>query len=176
MYVLDGRLTDSNLAIAVLSLVVSLVRAITRRYDYLPRLAGILYDVILLLLWTYSIVAQVSGDLSDPEHPSPRPWYMTRGCQAGWETNRGICRATQASFAFSVMAVAVYCSRLVIQAAELIQERVGRRHYRGWQSLESGDGGGYNDDDHEIYKEKEDTAQRAIEDALSPVLAFFPER
>jgi hypothetical protein len=158
----------------VLSLVVSLVRAITRRYDYLPRFANVLYDVILLPLWIYSIIAQVSGDLSDPEHPSPRPWYITRGCQAGWEVNRDICRATQASLAFSAMAVAVYCSRLVVQAAEAIHEGVERWHYRGWQSLESGDGSGHSDDD-EIYKDKEDAAQRAIEDALSPVLAFFQD-
>ncbi|KAL4900748.1 hypothetical protein BDW74DRAFT_161495 [Aspergillus multicolor] len=40
----------------------------------------ILFDMLLLTLWSFSLYGQTSADYSDPNHPSRWPWYVTRKC------------------------------------------------------------------------------------------------
>ena len=55
------------------------------------------YDLLLVALWSYSVILQNSGDISDPEHLSLRPWYLELGCgQASLET-LGACNALRRS-------------------------------------------------------------------------------
>ncbi|KAM0433292.1 hypothetical protein ACHAPT_004168 [Fusarium lateritium] len=169
------RLTDSNFAIAILGLVIFVARAIMSHLDYLPRYVSALYDALLLCLWTVSLDSQASGDLSDPEHPSPRPWYLTRGCSAAWDRNQGYCRIAQASFAVSILAAVLYGVRLLREAL-LLAYQSGRRHEREWsiQDVDEEMGDKYTDNERETAVGLTVQQESWQGQALSPVLAFFP--
>jgi hypothetical protein len=128
-----SRLTNSNLAEAILSLAVFLVRHITSRLDYLPRSVSIFYDMLCCCLWTFSVVGQSSADDSDPEHPSPRPWYLVRSCSYAHTQNQSFCRVAQASFAISMSAVVVYGSRIALEAILITARNLGRGRTGGVQ-------------------------------------------
>ncbi|CCT73657.1 uncharacterized protein FFB20_05026 [Fusarium fujikuroi] len=170
------RLYTSNLAIAILGLVVFFARTAMSHLRYLPRCVNNIYDAILLGLWAVSIAGQTSSDFTDPEHPSPHPWYLTRGCSAAWNKTQGYCQIAQASFAMSVIAAILYGARLIREAMLTAYER-GQRHQSKWsvrdvQEVES-IAGVYLDEGGESEAElttKEDWQSMA----LSPVLAFFP--
>jgi hypothetical protein len=63
-----------------------------------------LYDMMLVALWSYSAVVQSSGDYSDPKHIALRPWYLERGCAEASLTIRAGCHAVKASFGLAVFA------------------------------------------------------------------------
>ncbi|KAF5666511.1 hypothetical protein FHETE_6186 [Fusarium heterosporum] len=168
------RLSTSNLAIAILGFVVFFARTATSYLRYLPRYVNIIYDMILLGLWAVSIAGQTSGDLSDPEHPSPYPWYLTRECSVAWDKTRGYCNTAQAGFALSILAIALYSARLVREAILIAYER-GQRHRLEWPVQDGADSM------ERIYMDEEQnlvfkpTTYKDMQDlALSPVLAFFP--
>jgi hypothetical protein len=169
------RLPTSNLAIAILGFVVFFARTAMSHLRYLPRYANIIYDMILFGLWAVSITGQISGDFSDPEHPSPHPWYLTRRCSVAWDRTEGYCRTAQAGFALSVMAMALYGTRLIREVVLTAYER-GQRHQPKWSVQDDGV-----EPMENIYTDEEwDSASgsKVAEDiqglALSPVLAFFP--
>ncbi|KAF3038332.1 hypothetical protein E8E12_006791 [Didymella heteroderae] len=67
-------------------------------------MSNILYDMMLVALWSYSAVIQSTGDYSDPQHIALRPWYLERECAEAWPTNRAGCRAAKASFGLALFA------------------------------------------------------------------------
>ncbi|CAM1507438.1 Fc.00g070790.m01.CDS01 [Cosmosporella sp. VM-42] len=166
------RLTDSNFAIAILSFIIVAARFVMSRVSYLPRYASIMYDVLLASFWSISLVGQSSGDFSDPDHASEHPWYLTQGCTSSWDRNRGYCRVAQASFVVSMLAVALYGGKVLFQLLELVCNR-GKEHAERWSY------------DHRAGEEKHSDLEREaerwltvrephVDEALSPVLAFFP--
>lgn len=166
------RLTDSNLAIATLSLIIFPVRIITSRFHYLPRSVETFYDLLLSILWINSLIGQNSGDFTDLEHISHSPWYLSRGCGASWHRNRTYCRVAQASFAISILAALSYVARLCIDVCMIFRE---------WKTADN------NADDENFYFYRGDDCEDGLlhpgldrktdpyKEALSPVLAFFPE-
>ncbi|KAH7024935.1 uncharacterized protein B0I36DRAFT_249788 [Microdochium trichocladiopsis] len=109
------RLTDSNLAIASLSLALTIQRGILAVLGFDWTLFSIPADLFMASFWSYSIAMQMSSDLSDLEHLSLRPWYLQRGCSAakqqsadgggegqGWES---ACVRAQASFVMSLISL-----------------------------------------------------------------------
>lgn len=147
------------------------------RLNYLPQYANVLYDLLLFSLWTSSLVGQYSSDYSDPEHPSDHPWYLAKGCAVSWESNVGHCRTAQACFVVSIMAVGLYGARVVLEA--MVTVVYGRQHLLRDEidrELRLGE-------DEEKYSDEEEgvVVGLAVQDewhgydqALSPVLAFFP--
>lgn len=169
-----SSLTDSNLAIAILGLVVFIARSILNCISYLPRYVNVLYDLLLFSLWTGSLAGQASGDYTDPKHPSPRPWYLTRGCGAAWEETRGWCRVSQASFGIIVVAACLYGGMLLRQVLQVACQR-RRRSVSGWGD---GEGQGYEsiyvDEEMEMDGSSSLMVEETYDPGLSPVLAFFP--
>ncbi|KAL2683133.1 hypothetical protein Neosp_007600 [[Neocosmospora] mangrovei] len=168
------RLTESNLGIAILGFFIFVARALLSYSGFLYRYISALYDVLLLSLWTLSLTNQTSGDFSDPEHPSPTPWYLTRSCSVAWDKNRGYCRIAQASFAVSILAAVLYGSRLLREAMLVAYER-GRKHEQqlSVQDFDQEMGNKYTDDDHETAVGLTVPKESWQDAALSPVLAFF---
>ncbi|KPM44817.1 hypothetical protein AK830_g1751 [Neonectria ditissima] len=171
------RLTDSNLAIAILGFVIFLARAIMAHLDYLPRYVNVLYDMLLASLWVVSLAGQASGDFSDLDHTSAHPWYLTRGCARSWEGVRVYCHVAQASYAVSILAAMLYIGRL-LQEAILEAYRLGRKHERKWTAVNTVE---ELEDPEEKYwdaHQESDTTLRVTDEwydtGLSPVLAFFP--
>ncbi|KZM24850.1 hypothetical protein ST47_g4026 [Ascochyta rabiei] len=104
----DERSTQYNLCIAIVTMVLWFVRLCIRGRTldvYSAVVSNVLYDIILIALWSYSAVVQFSGDFSDPKHISLRPWYFDHGCSEAWPSNRGACEAAKASFGLTVFAV-----------------------------------------------------------------------
>lgn len=139
--------------------------------EYLPRYAKVMYDLLLSCLWIVSLTGQNSGDFSDPEHVSAHPWYLTRGCAASRDADRGSCGMAQAGFVVSILAVMLYGGRLVLEAL-LAAYQHGRRKGREWVG-ESIAEEKYSDE------EQETVVGLVVPDGwydqgLSPVLAFFP--
>lgn len=66
--------------------------------------SNMLYDMMLVALWSYSAVIQSSGDYSDPLHIALRPWYLERECAEASSNKQAGCRAAKASFGLAVFA------------------------------------------------------------------------
>ncbi|KAJ4315504.1 hypothetical protein N0V84_008330 [Fusarium piperis] len=169
------RLAQSNFAVAILSLVICVARVPLSYLGSISRYISAFYDALLLCFWAMSLTNQASGDFSDPEHPSPRPWYLTHECSAAWQRNQGYCRIAQASFAVSVLAAVLYGVRLLREAL-LVAYDMGRKHEQrlSVRDVDEEMGEKYTDNEHETAVCL--TVQRGSwqDQALSPVLAFFP--
>jgi hypothetical protein len=103
----EQRSTQYNVCIAIITMVLWLVRLCIRGRTldvYGALVSNILYDIMLVALWSYSAVIQSSGDYSDPKHIALRPWYLDRGCAEASQNNRAGCRAAKASFGLAVFA------------------------------------------------------------------------
>ncbi|EHA51839.1 hypothetical protein MGG_05819 [Pyricularia oryzae 70-15] len=101
-------LTDSTMAIAVLSFVLCLARVVLRYYDAAFLAIDVLYDGLLAALWYYNVASQSSPDLTDPKHLSMRPWYLDRSCSVVSGHAEGACIVAKATFYLAV------CSMLQI--------------------------------------------------------------
>ncbi|KAI6773770.1 hypothetical protein HG531_000619 [Fusarium graminearum] len=88
-FIWSQSLAASNLAIAMLGLVVFVARTIMSRLRCLSHHINIIYDMILFSLWAIGLAGQTSSDFSDPKHPSPHPWYLTRGCSRYGQVTSG---------------------------------------------------------------------------------------
>ncbi|KAK7946980.1 uncharacterized protein PG986_011301 [Apiospora aurea] len=98
-------LTDSALAIATLSLVLCISRMALSFYSFMMPAFGILYDAVLAACWYYSVIAQSSGDLSDSEHISIRPWYLEKTCDVVAMLDRDACVLGKVSFYFAFLSL-----------------------------------------------------------------------
>ncbi|RGP77085.1 hypothetical protein FLONG3_4824 [Fusarium longipes] len=171
-FIWSERLATSNLAIAVLGLVIFIARTAMSRLRYLSHYMNIVYDITLVSLWAMSLVGQTSGDFSDPKHPSPHPWYLTKGCSVSWDRTRGYCHIAQAGLAISVMAEALYSARILREIALVAYIR--GQQYRSKEFALNVE----NTDPMENYTDGEcgRLEQKGSDNSLvlSPVLAFFP--
>ncbi|KAK2038479.1 hypothetical protein LZ31DRAFT_559558 [Colletotrichum somersetense] len=165
-------LSDATLAVALLSLVLLAARATMAYFGHASRAVSLIYDAFLVFFWLHSIESQASGDFSNPERPSPRPWYLTRHCRGNVAT---ACRVAQASFAISILAALFYGGRLLATAAEAA--KAYREYQRGVHRLVPMDADLMNSEDwasREAGSEIE-AKRNVYRNYLSPVLAFFPE-
>lgn len=168
------RLTEATLAVALLSLTLFVTRIVLGISRQTSRTISIIYDSLLAFFWFRLLLSQASGDFSDPRHPSPRPWYLVRKCPTD---TAAACYVAQASFAISVLAALFYGGRLLASAIEMVVVWA-RAQEDEYQLL------AMNSDlvDEENGPCLEDATAREkeryrylYEEALSPVLAFFPQ-
>ncbi|KAH8847073.1 hypothetical protein MCOR07_009174 [Pyricularia oryzae] len=107
-------LTDSTMAIAVLSFVLCLARVVLRYYDAAFLAIDVLYDGLLAALWYYNVASQSSADLTDPKHLSARPWYLDRSCSVVSGHAEGACMVAKATFYLAVCSMILYLSKLFL--------------------------------------------------------------
>jgi hypothetical protein len=103
----ERRSTQYSLCVATVTMVLWVVRLCIRGHTldvYGAVISNMLYDIMLVALWSYSAVIQSSGDYSDPKHIATRPWYLERRCAVAWPNNRAGCQAAKASFGLAVFA------------------------------------------------------------------------
>lgn len=129
-----------------------------------------LYDLGLTILWIKSIMDQSSSDYSDTKHPSRYPWYLTRSCGDSWEDTRSACHILQAGFVTSLLLVIFYVGRLSVDAVSSCRPKAPDN--AGYKSIPELGFGFHEESDRE---DEHSLEMRAYEEALSPVLAFFPE-
>ncbi|KAI1422447.1 hypothetical protein F5Y12DRAFT_616030 [Xylaria sp. FL1777] len=92
-----------NLGTSIISLAVALTRIFFAYFHMTARASNAFYDLLLLALWTYSVSIQLSGDYSDPEHLSHRPWYLEKSCSQITPGYVRFCHLSKAAFALCVL-------------------------------------------------------------------------
>ncbi|KXH65646.1 hypothetical protein CSAL01_09464 [Colletotrichum salicis] len=107
------RLTTSNMATAVLGATVFFARLTMAALRYEARWTNLAYDAFLAVFWACSAAAQNGLDLTDPQHLSERPWYLTRSCDEAWPQNRGWCRIAKWEYCWSILAASFYVARIL---------------------------------------------------------------
>lgn len=93
-----NRLTDFNVALAVISLffLLSKLIAVIMRVWY--PIVSVTSSIALVVLYSVSTYGQVGPDYTDPRYPAPAAWYFRYGCDMakpyGQYTN---CQIAQSS-------------------------------------------------------------------------------
>ncbi|KAI5917484.1 hypothetical protein F4810DRAFT_43243 [Camillea tinctor] len=101
--ILPRILTESNLAISSLAVLVCLARGILLYRISLRKFINPIYDLLLCGFWTYSVRAQSSSDLSEKDHWSIRPWYLERSCTDVEGDARDACVFAKVSYSFAFL-------------------------------------------------------------------------
>ncbi|KAF1994331.1 hypothetical protein P154DRAFT_527127 [Amniculicola lignicola CBS 123094] len=112
----DESLTMSCLCFAVLTVFIWFLRYFVRRSIedvYAMVFVNALYDAILAALWAYSGISQNSGDFSDPEHLSPKPWFLERGCRTAGNISKTGCEVMNAAYGLTVLTIIWFCARFL---------------------------------------------------------------
>ncbi|KAI0834408.1 hypothetical protein F5Y06DRAFT_279187 [Hypoxylon sp. FL0890] len=115
------RLSESNLAISVLATAICLARITLSCFSVtsgLSRLFDAMNDLLLSGFWMYSVVAQSSSDLTDPDHLSLRPWYLEKSCNILDASVIEVCLLAKACFAFSVLSLIFFITRTIISVLQ----------------------------------------------------------
>lgn len=116
------RLSESNLAISVLATAVCSARIALTYFNLTPgfsRLFSAMNDMLLSGFWMYSVTAQSSSDLTDPDHLSVRPWYLEKSCSILDESVVEVCVLAKACFALSVLSLIFFFTRSVVSILRL---------------------------------------------------------
>ena len=92
---------------AILAAAICLARIALLFFEYGGPALQVMYDLVMAGTWIYSVAAQSSPDFTDPTHPSPRPWYLERGCGGMQDHYYKACVVAKTSFAFSVLSMSV---------------------------------------------------------------------
>lgn len=172
--VLCCRLAEAMLAIALLSSSIFVTRIVLGISRQMSRTISTIYDSLLAFLWFRLLLSQASGDFSDSRHPSPWPWYLMRKCP----TDTAVaCYVAQASFAVSVVAALFYGGRFVAAGIETILAWV-KAEEDGYQYVAMKPD--FVDEENGLCPECAAASEKErylyiCGEALSPVLAFFPE-
>jgi hypothetical protein len=95
-----GSITSFNVVVSVFSMFMLLVKLVMFvMHIWIPLLSCIV-NVVLIALWTVSIYGQAGPDYSDPQHPSPSAWYVTKSCSyASASGYYGYCMQAKGAFA-----------------------------------------------------------------------------
>lgn len=168
------RLTEATLAIALLSLSLFVTRIVLGISRQMSRSLSIFYDGLLAFFWFRVLLSEASGDFSDPRHPSPWPWYLMRKCPTD---TAAACYVAQIGFFVSVLAALFYGGRFVAAAIEAAAVWI-KNQETGFQLVATNPE--FVDEENDLCLEdaaaREKERHRYIyEEALSPVLAFFPK-
>lgn len=93
-------MTTFNVVISVFSMFVLLVKSAMFSMHFFVPMLSVVVHATLAGLYARSLYNQTSGDYLDPEHPSPRPWYIFNSCfQYSSPGNVGYCMQARASIA-----------------------------------------------------------------------------
>jgi len=99
-------------AVSVINLFVLLVKMIALIMNVCFPIMALFINIGLVALWATSLGGQVGPDYADPEHPSPVPWYFSKGCQYARPYNMlGSCYMAKATVAVTAIMLYVDQSR-----------------------------------------------------------------
>ncbi|KAF2464547.1 uncharacterized protein BDR25DRAFT_241964, partial [Lindgomyces ingoldianus] len=101
----DEMITRCNLCIAIVTAIIWVLRFYIRgriQDPYAAVTINAIYDMLLVALWLYSVASQNSGDFTDNEHISVRPWYLDRGCDDAGKGCRAGCEVMRIAYGLSV--------------------------------------------------------------------------
>lgn len=100
-----------NLCVAIITMVLWIVRLCIRGHTldmYGTVISNVLYDVILIALWSYSAVTQSPGHYLELEYLYPRQRYSYHKYNEIGPQNLGTCETAKASFGLVIFALCVH--------------------------------------------------------------------
>ncbi len=97
------RFSASLLAVALVNAAVWLVKLLLLCCDFSLPLLSAFCHVLMSGLWMFCVNTQASSDLTDPQHLSPRPWYLEMGCSGLSEQDGSVCRHGKVAFVTAVV-------------------------------------------------------------------------
>ncbi|OTB01685.1 hypothetical protein M426DRAFT_25449 [Hypoxylon sp. CI-4A] len=110
------HLSESNLAVSILTAAIFSAKVALTYFGVSPliyRLFGVGNDMVLSGFWMYSVIAQSSSDLTDPDHLSVRPWYLEKSCSILNSSVASNCYLAKTCFVFSALSLAFYLARSI---------------------------------------------------------------
>ncbi|KAI9783175.1 MAG: hypothetical protein M1816_001465 [Peltula sp. TS41687] len=117
-------ITNWNVAVSVTVMFALLIKAILHVMHLFHPILSLALHTILTAMWIVSIYGQAGPDRSDPKHPSSTPWYLTKSCDvARVSRNVHYCKMAKASFAVSVIMLAITLSYILVAIYSLIPKR-----------------------------------------------------
>lgn len=99
----------------MLAITVSLSRLALAYSELAAQTTNFLYAVMLTTLCTYAVAGQSSGDLTDPNHLSERPWFISKGCSAVDGKSFDACVNVTATFVCTVLLMLVSNVIVILQ-------------------------------------------------------------
>ncbi len=97
------RLTNFNVAVAVLSLFILLAKMIGIIMHVFYPILGTVASLTLVVMYTVSAYGQAGPDYADPRYPSPVAWYIRMGCDIAVPYGQlKNCQMAKATFALTI--------------------------------------------------------------------------
>lgn len=179
-----SRLSDSTVAISIVNLLSVGICGFCTRLRYMTETVHLLYKIALGCLWVYTLTQQSSGDDTDVEHSSTRPWFLTHSCADAWPESKSACHCLQAGFVLSLLMAALVTAHIVVIIYGLWT--TWKLDSEGWHHPETEPGAVARrkgrgvlpeviDLDNMAELQEHAGMHRIHQQAFSPVLAFFPE-
>lgn len=112
----------------------------------------------------------MSGDSTDEAHLSSTPWFLTRSCAKIWPETKVACHALQAGFCISLLIACLLAVRISSIVLGLWQEWTRPFDWRAHPHDPE-----VADLDRLLELQDRPDVASIHQQALSPVLAFFPE-
>ncbi|KAF1947201.1 hypothetical protein EJ02DRAFT_365308 [Clathrospora elynae] len=118
----SGFNTQYHLVIGVTCMFFYLVKSTLWLLKVFFPIISLLLHTALLILWAYGLHIQTSPDTIDPERMNKgAPWYITKSCNIVEDKQiRAYCMQAKASFAVSIVMVAIYSFFVIISIYSLI--------------------------------------------------------
>jgi len=95
-----ASITNFNVVVSVLSMFIMLVKLVLFVMHTWYPILSVLVNVVIVALWVVSIYGQAGPDYSDPTHPSPVAWYVSKSCSYAEASGNGHnCLLAKGTFA-----------------------------------------------------------------------------
>ncbi|KAK5704571.1 hypothetical protein LTR17_021767 [Elasticomyces elasticus] len=110
----SSRLVQYNIAIAVLSMFILLVKSTLYVLHIFLPIIGVVFSLAEVALYAVSLSNQTRPDHSDPDRIiSGLPWYLSKGCSYADPANHGFCMQARGVFAVTCVMIALFSCYLI---------------------------------------------------------------
>ncbi|KAI2638369.1 hypothetical protein GGS21DRAFT_435528 [Xylaria nigripes] len=131
-FVWSNRLTDYNVAVAIVSLFFLIARLIAFIMEFWYPIVVLPLNVAFVALYATSLGGQAGPDYLDPEHPSRVAWYIAKPCSvAANHVVQGYCTMAKGTFAAFALMFIVTLVNLGLNIWALVPNE---RDKREWDS------------------------------------------
>jgi len=123
----SSLVTNFNVVISVFSMFILLVKLVLFvMHVWLP-IISVIVNAIIVALWTVSVYGQAGPDYSDPAHPSPVAWYISKSCSyAAASGNTHNCLMAKGTFATTVIMLTIFLFNLLLGIWSMIPTKAMR--------------------------------------------------
>ncbi|KAI1827798.1 hypothetical protein F4861DRAFT_491275 [Xylaria intraflava] len=131
-FVWSSRLTNYNVAVAIISLFFLITRLIAFIMEFWFPVVVLPINVAFVALYAASLGGQAGPDYLDPDHPSPVAWYIAKPCSVAANLQvQGYCSMAKGTFAVFALGFVVALVNLGLNIWAMLPNE---RDKRDWDS------------------------------------------